>query len=63
MKAVEVVTYVTHSIAKSFRFESLRKSNFVLTVAYPGILFGGGGGDFQQIQVWTESGDLGAVAP
>jgi len=33
-------------------------------VAYPGILFGGGG--FQQIQLRTEdrqNGDLGAVAP
>jgi len=30
-------------------------------VAYPGILFGGGG--FQQIQLRTENGDLRAVAP
>ena len=36
----------------------------VQSVAYPGILFGGGG--VQQIQLWTEdreNGDLGAVAP
>ena len=31
------------------------------SVAYPGILFGGGG--VQQIQLWTENRDLGTVAP
>ena len=38
---------------------------FVWAVAYPGILFGEGGG-VQQIQLRTEdkeNGDLGAVAP
>jgi len=33
-------------------------------VAYPGILSGGeGGGEVEQIQLRTENGDLGAVAP
>jgi len=32
------------------------------SVAYPGILLGGGGG-FQQIQLRTEDRDLGAVSP
>jgi hypothetical protein len=41
------------------------KHDVIKTVAYPGILFGGGGG-VQQIQLRTEgreNGDLGAVAP
>jgi len=36
------------------------------SVVYPGILFGGGGEDVQQIQLRTEdgeNGDLGAVDP
>ena len=41
-----------------------RMKNHPLSVAYPGIFFGGGG--VQQIQLRTEDredGDLGAVAP
>jgi len=42
------------------------KGGPIHAVAYPGILFGGGGGGVQQIQLRTEereNEDLGAVAP
>jgi len=57
------VRYVGISVCKLFPC-SISFPTHVQAVAYPGILFGGGG--VQQIQLRTgdrENGDLGVVAP
>ena len=53
-----------HNLLRHFKKERSVFENKVSSVAYPGILFGGGG--VQQIQLRTgdrKNGDLGAVDP
>ena len=61
-----IVCSMTFSMKYKSRSVIHLKGGPIHAVAYPGILFGGGGGGVQQIQLRTEereNEDLGAVAP